>query len=225
MTSRDLFRLLVRRWYLVLVGAAIALAVAATVSKPAGIYWTQFNVVLLPPTYEEFPNEFEDSPYSLAPLAGVVVAQYNGIDPSLLTSSSDTTIYGMGERSGVMVRMPNQGNQWIPIYSSPNIDVQVSDSTPEQVATQAKETIADLQQILTELQASLGIAPSARVTMIASAADPAIVHVSGSRVRALGAIGIVGAATTIASIYWLERLVLRRRTKHDSGRLRAVGPG
>lgn len=216
MTSKGLISLLLRRWYLVLVGAAITLGVAATTTDPAGVYWTQFHVVLLPPTYEEFPNELEDSPYSLSPLAGVVVAEYNGTNPSLLTSSSDTTIYGMGDRKGVMVRMPNQGNQWFPTYSSPNIDVQVADSSPERVVAQSKQVTADLQTILNRLQRSVGVAPSARVSMIASATEPAIDHVSGSRTRALGALAVVGAALTVISIYWLERLRIRRRTQATS---------
>ena len=217
MTSRAFLGLMLRRWYLLLLGAAITLAVAATTTDRGSVYWTEFHVVLLSPTNEDFPNELEDPPYSLAPLGGVIVAEYNGTNPSLLTSSSDTTNYGMGERTGVMVRMPNQGNQWFPTYSSPNIDVQVVDRSPERVLQQSQQVKRDLEGILERLQRSVRVAPGARVSMISSPAEPAIVHVAGSRMRALGALGIVGASLTAVSIYWLERLLIRRRKSSPAG--------
>ncbi len=213
MTSRELLALMLRRWYLVLAGTAITLAFAATTTNPQGVYWAQSNVVLLAPTFEEFPNKLEDPPYALTPLAGVVVAEYNGTNPPLLTSSSDTTIFGMGDRSGVMVRMPNHGTQWQTVYSSPNIDVQVADSSPEQVAIQVQQVTTELKDILSRVQESIGVPPSSRVTMIASPTDPTIVHISGSRIRALGAIGLLGLILTIGSVYWLERWIVRRRMK------------
>ena len=216
MTSREMLALLVKRWYLVLLGAIITLGVASTTSNPSGIYWTQFNMVLLGPTLEEFPNQLEDSPYSLTPLAGLIVAEYNGNNRPMLTSSSDTTLFGLGDREGVMVRMPNNGNQWQPVYSAPNIDVQVTDRSPEAVQLQITQVTTVLREILDRRQNELGVVPSMKATFIMSSADPTIVYVSGSRVRALGMVALLGVALTIISIYWAERLLHQRRKRGAS---------
>ena len=207
MTTLRLLALMLRRWYLVLAGAAITVAFMAATTNPPGVYWAQFNIVLLAPTFEEFPNKLEDPPYALTPLAGVIVAEYNGTNPPLLTASSDTTIFGMGESEGVMVRMPNRGTQWQTVYTSPDIDVQVAGSSPKQVAVQMQQVTSELREILSRVQESIGVPPSASATLTASSADPTIVHVSGSRTRALGVICLLGVILTILSIYWLDRLI------------------
>ena len=147
----------------------------------------------------------------MTPLAGLIVADFNGIHRPLLTSSSETTLFGQGVRQGVMVRMPNQGNQWQPVYASPNIDVQVVDLSTEAVALEARRVTAELNDLLAKRQQELGVQPSIRATMIASSADPTIVYISGSRARALGAIGLLGMAITTISVYWIELLLVRRR--------------
>lgn len=222
MTSGEFFALMLKRWYVLLLGIGLTLMVAWSMGHRPGVYWSQVNVVLLSPTSQDFPNELEDPPYALAPLASLIVADFNGVDRPLLTAASDTTLYGEGEREGVLVRMPNHGNQWRPLYTTPTIDVQVVDSSPEAVSNEVDNVISELDQLLTERQNALGVDQFSRATIIASPTDPPIYYVSGSRARTFGAIGAAGLATTIAAVCGLEWVLTRRRLNSSIRQLAGV---
>ncbi|WP_029137537.1 hypothetical protein [Nakamurella lactea] len=227
MTSRELLWLLVRRWYLVLLGMALTLVVVWPMSHREGVYWAQVNVVIVPPTYEYFPNQLEDPQYSLSALAGVIVAEYNGDNQPVQMASSDTTLFGEGVRSGTEVRMVNRGNQWQPLYPVAQIDVQSVASTPDQVAADVDRITTDLAALLNQRQVKLGVAPTMLAHAINTPATPSVYYVAGSRMRVLGAGAVVGFAVTVAGVYWMER-IRRRRTRADSfmgTRYRRAGPG
>lgn len=213
MTSIHLFRLLIRRWYLVIVGLALTLVVLWPATHRPGVYWAQVNVVLLPPTTEYYPNKLEDPQFALSALASLIVSDFNGAHQPTLMASSVTTLYGEGRTSGVEVRMPNSGNQWKPLYPSATIDVQAVDSSPDGVTDQITSVTARLKDLLADRQDALGVDPTVRVSLISSPVDPSVYYVTGSRMRALGAGGIVGLAVTVAGVYWFERLLTARRAR------------
>lgn len=217
MTSRQLLRLLVRRWYLVLVGMTLTLVTLWPATHRPGVYWAQVNLLLLPPTSEYFPNILEDPQYSLSALAGVIVSDYNGQNEPPLMASAETTLYGEGRTSGVEVRMPNVGNQWKPLYPTATIDLQAVGASPQSVIEQVSDTTRTLDNLLATRQDQLHIDPSARVSMINSPKDPVVFYVTGSRARALGAGAIVGVGLTIAGVYWIERLLQVWRGRPRTG--------
>jgi hypothetical protein len=215
MTAGEFIRLVLQRWYLVLLGAAISVGALYLITHRPGIYWTEFNVVILAPADKiSHPNKLEDAHDQLAPMAGLLVADWNGIDRPLLTSSSETTLFGEGKRQGIQVRVPNEGSQWAPRYFSPNIDVQVVDSNPETVAREARRVGAELNALLQKRQDALGIQPPMRMTIMVSPADPTIEYVSGSRIRAALATGLVGASITMIGLYWTERWMFWNRSRN-----------
>lgn len=204
-TARDLINLFLRRWYLVAIGAVVTLsAMYATLHHP-GVYWTKLTVVLLAPAEEYYPNKIRDPRHQLAPLAGLVVTEWNKDHQPTLTGSADTTIFGEGKRDDVQVRMPNQGSQWKPLYVSPNIDVQVVGSNPAEVEARAIEVSDELDRILLQVQADLGVHKTVRVTSLQTPAVPTVAYMNGSPPRALLATALAGALITFAAIYWLER--------------------
>lgn len=211
MTVRDIFLLVVKRWYIVLLGGVLTLTLTWFVQQQEKVYFTQFNVVLLPPTYEFFPNKYADPQYRLSPLASVLVAEWNGEDQPLLTASSESTLYGMGARKGSLVRMPNLGNQWSPQYPNPTIDVQVVDQSPELVSAEADRIVMELADLLDSTQADLGVAPDFRASLVASAADPVVYQVSGSRVRTLGGLAAAGLIATLSAMVLVDRWAWRAR--------------
>jgi hypothetical protein len=216
MTSRELLRLVLRRWYLMLLGAAISVGALYLITHRPGVYWTQFNVVLLAPADKHYyPNKLENAHDQLAPMAGLLVADWNGVDRPLLTSSGETTLFGEGQRQGIQVRVPNEGSQWAPRYFSPNIDVQVVDRNPDRVAQEARRVTAELNALLQKRQDALGIQPAMRMTIIVSPANPNIEYVSGSRTRAALATGLVGAALTTVVVYWTERWLVWNRSRSE----------
>jgi hypothetical protein len=197
-----------------LLGAAISVAAAYLITHRPGVYWTQVNVVVLAPVHRFYPNNLEDPHVLLAPMAGLLVADWNGADRPWLVATGDATLYGEGERQGTQVRVPNEGSQWKPLYLSSRIDVQVVDRTPEAVAREARRVSAELNGLLQKRQDALGVQRSQRMTTMVSPSDPTILHISGSRTRAGGATILVGIALTTIGVYWIERRLAWRRSKY-----------
>ena len=215
MTSRELLGLALRRWYFVLLGAAISVLALYLITNRPGVYWTQVDVVLLAPVHKAYPNNFEKPDFTLAPMAGVVVADWNGVNRPLLMATGETTLFGEGQRHGVEVRVPNQGGQWQPLYLTPNIDVQVVGSNAETVAQEASRVTAELNGLLEKRQEAMGIQPRLKMTTIESPTDPIIKYVSGSRIRAAMGTGLLGAAFTTIAIYWTERWLVWKRSRRS----------
>ena len=214
MTSRELLRLVLRRWYVMLLGAAISVGALYLITQRPDIYWTHFNVVVLAPLdKDDYPNKLENAHDQLAPMAGLLVADWNGVDRPLLMASDETTLFGETQRKGIQVRVPNEGSQWAPRYFSPNIHVQVVDSNPDTVAQEARRVSVELNALLQKRQDALGIQPAMRMTTMVSPADPTIEYVSGSRARAALATGLVGAALTLIAVYWTERWLVWNRSR------------
>lgn len=211
MTSRGLAAVLLRRWYLVLLGAVLTVAGTYATTHRPGVYWTGYEVVLLAPSERYYVNKLEDPHYELAPLAGVFVRQWNESHPGLLTASAETRLYGEGERSAVQVRMSNQGSQWKPLYPSPAIDVQVVDTSPELVAERSAETLAQIEDLLRTTQDAAGVSAAWRIVPLQSPSAPDVSYHGGSRVRAAGASGVLGVSITFAGVWWLDRRLRRRQ--------------
>lgn len=208
MTAKELLGHVLRRWYLMLAGAVLTVGILYFAIHQQGVYWTQFTVLLLSPTGQYYPNKIEDPRYSMSPMAGLLVADWNGSQRPLLTASGDTTLYGEGLRQGVEVRLPNQGSQWQPLYVSPNIDVQVVGADVPTVEREAARVTSELSALLDQRQEAAGIRPSMRMTLISSPREPTVAYVSGSRPRAMLAIGLAGAIVTtslVCAVEWLSR--------------------
>jgi|RhiMethySRZTD1v2_1073278.scaffolds.fasta_scaffold07842_11 hypothetical protein len=212
MTARELFTLVLRRWYLMLLGAAMSVGALHVATHQPGVYWTEFNVVLLAPIERYYPNNLADPHYALAPIAGVLATDWNQDDAPLVTASGETTLFGEGQRQGIEIRLPNQGTQWRPLYFAPNINVQIVNDNPETVAKEARRVSADLDALLQRRQDALRVQPTIRLRTIASPAEPEIRYTTGSRPRAALATGLVGAALTTIAVYWIDRWLTRRRS-------------
>ena len=115
MTARDFLAAALRRWYVVVLGAALTVGVFAVVQRQAPVFFTQYNIVVVGPSGTEHDNNVLENPrYGLQPLVGVVSTDLNDGHPPLLTGDVDATMVGMGARDGVQVRVPNLGTQWRP---------------------------------------------------------------------------------------------------------------
>ena len=211
MTVRDLVGVLLRRWYLMLLGAGLSFAALFVSVQQPPIFWTQFEVVVLPPVESVSPNSLQDASYGITPMAGLIVAELNGGEQPRQFGSSSTTLYGEGERQGHRVRLRNIGTQWQPVYDAPVIDVQVVDADAATVLATAERLTEELDDILTGRQSELGVRPESRMTLEASPADPVVYQVGGSRSRAALAIALLGAASTSILVVLLDRWLLRRR--------------
>ncbi|SEQ12526.1 hypothetical protein [Microlunatus flavus] len=213
MTSRELVHVLVRRWYVLVAGGLLTLVALGGVFVRPGVYWAQMELVLVAPAEPYYPNTVADAPHSLAPLAALVVSDFNGPRPPLLTSYATTTLFGLGVRDGVQVRLPNQGSQFQPLFTAPTLDVQVVGSSEQEVTVRAEQVRGQVQELLQRRQALAGVADRNRVRAISSPEALDVQHMTGSRTRALAATGLVGALATGLLAWSWDRLVARRRRR------------
>lgn len=205
MTARDLIAAALRRWYVVVLGAAVTMGALSIVQQQAPVWWTQYNIVFLGPSGTQHGNVLEHPRYGLQPLVGVIATDINDGHPPLLTGDVAATIVGQGHREGIQVRVPNLGTQWRPVFSANYLDVQVAGATPEEVLASARATTERVQELLTQRQDEMDAPAKLRAEAVPSSEDPIIVPVSGSRPRALAATGLSGLALTMLLVFWLER--------------------
>jgi hypothetical protein len=214
MTSRDLLMAMFRRWYVTLAGNLCTLAALVVFAlHPGGVYYTQFQVDLLPPQEPGNPNTLQSAPYDMTALAGLVVLVYNhGVKPQR-TSLSTTTLYGEGFRQASRVQLRNDGTQWATFFDVPVIDVQVVDGSEAAVGEKSRRIVERLQQILRDRQAAMRISPASTVTLRPAPTEPLIYFVQGSRIRAAGAIALIGACLTLVAVGLVDRWLSRRRLR------------
>lgn len=226
MTARDFLAAALRRWYVVVLGAALTLGAFTVVQRQAPVFFTQYNIVVVGPSgTEEDNNVLENPRYGLQPLVGVISTDLNEGHPPLLTGDVDATMVGMGAREGVQVRVPNLGTQWRPLFSANYLDVQVAARTPEDVEVLAAQTSARVADLLEQRQDELGVPANLRARAVPSSEDPIVYPMAGSRSRALGATGLTGIALTAALVFWLERWRPRRRPAAAPGSVPAATTG
>ncbi|MFV0458012.1 MAG: hypothetical protein ACK5MT_04455 [Actinomycetales bacterium] len=211
-----------RRWYVVLLCLALSGTVGWFCAHREGVYFARYDAVLLAPPSEFFPNRLEDPRLDMTPLAGLISAEWNGARTPLFTASGDTTLYGIGIREGVQVRIPNQGSQWNPRYLSPVINVQIVDSNPEVVRAEAARVTAELAGLLAEDQRAAGVADTARVTMITSPAEPNIEYITGRRSRALVSSFMATLIGSLVLCYRLDARWVARRAGSAGGSPTAI---
>ena len=218
MTSRDLVMLMLRRWYVLVVGGLLALGVTYQATHQAPLFFTQYSIVLLPPQTEVFPNSMEDPHYGLSQMAGLVVSDYNNGERGTLIGSADTTLFGEGLRSGSRVRLPNFGSQWQPIYDKPNIDVQILGASQADVNKQAQEINDRVLSLLKKRQDGLGIVSTMRIGALVSPQGPVVTQVGGSRARGLLGIALVSVIVSMFAAVQFDRWRRRRPTSRQARR-------
>jgi len=222
MTAIQLIRVMLRRWYLLLAFAIITVAVLGAVSRAQGVYWTQVNVVFLPPSNV---NQLEDHTDGVVQFAAVIERQLNGNNTGITKGGGGATLYGEGVRRGSEVSLLNSGGQWGNNFNRQVLSIQVVDSTPERVAAKLDSVGAEIDRLVQAQQDQQGVARVDQITTLESPSVAPITHVAGSSTRA--AIGVIalGASLGIVFTLGLDRLLFvarHRRTRAQSRAMKAT---
>ncbi len=218
MTAVQLLRVLARRWYvLALVATVTGIAILLSARVP-GVYWTQVDVVFLPP---KSANALEDQNTSIVQFAAVIERAFNGTQDAVSTASSSGTLYGEGVRSGWQVSLPNNGGQWQNNFNRPSLSIEVVESSPRTVSAVAASLSGRVGRLVQQRQEGIGIAPENRVTTIESPDSPVVRYVQGSDTRAAIAHTALGLVIGVLAAVQFDRLLARspkRRPKRRLGR-------
>lgn len=212
MTARDLISALLRRWYVVLVGAALTVATGLMLLRSTPVYFCEFDVTVLPPQEATSQNNLRGNSYGLVPMAGLLVTEFNNGKHPLDMGTKNTTLFGERQFEGYRVRLQNEGDQWGRQYPRPVIDVQVVDPDPERVVTLSRSIVAELDEILSRRQDTLTPPAAVRMSLVTSPPDPIVFEVTGSKPRAAGGLLLFGGILTLLTVMTLERRWPRRPT-------------
>lgn len=211
MTSAQLLRAVVRRWYVVLVGLLAIAATCAVEARAQGVFWTQVDVVFLVPASTHAPNTLEATSQSLISTAGIVAIRVNDGQRETALSSSSVSLVGEGIYDGRSVRLPNSGGQWVDNFTRPVLDVQVSGPTHDGVVAELEATLADIQRELDVLQIQGGADQYNRISTQLAPTSAVIYLIAPQVRRAMAVTAILGSLLTLLTVAVVDRQLLRRR--------------
>lgn len=204
MTLWDLARAALRRWIVLVAGAAVTLGIMYGTTLDDGVFWSRTQVVFLAPPSTAYPNALNTKSEDLIITAGVVAKTVAGPDAVAKYASSDATLVGEGVRDGWSIRLPDTGGQWATHFAEQVLYVEVVGATAAEVEARQGEIIAQIAEELDRLQRDAGVAPVNDITVTVAPESTVVHHVQGSRARSAGMAGLLGACATFAVIVVLE---------------------
>lgn len=141
MTFRAVLTAMRRRWYFVLVTLLVAAVAFVLFARDGGGYTTKTAVTFLAPSTTSLSPDNGSGDTSVIAFARSVAAQVNsGRDP-VSYSMDDAPYYGAGLRQGVLVVVPNDGNQWYQSFTHAEIDIQIVGRTEKSVKQEQGEYV------------------------------------------------------------------------------------
>lgn len=217
-TIASLVLIVLRRWYVILLGAILTLTAAAALwGSSTSIYYSRMEVRFVEgaldsaEAYLERPNE------AIVPFVAAVERSVNDGEGVIPLNSHLAEFHGIGVRRGTRVTMPNYGTQWTASYPIPALVIEVVDDRPSAVVEAHREALAEIESAARRLQDEQGIPLESRISIVPAAAEPSVADVGATRAgkaRALIVVMMLGMGLTmIAAVTWDRRA---RRTKDSS---------
>jgi hypothetical protein len=210
MTVGDLWRILLRRWYVVVIAIISTILVLGQIVEVKPVYWTQVSMVFLRPIDAGTTNVLAGDAESLIHFAAIVERDYNGNHPDASTASPDATLFGEGIRVGSKVSLPNTGGQWETNFNQPALSIQVVDETPERATAVLAGVIDRIEAIVAEEQAAAGVSAANEITTSVSPSVPVVSEVGARKSRAVVATLILGALAAVSVAVIADRRLSRR---------------
>jgi len=184
-----------RRW-IVALGTALTIVVAAVGLQPEVVYTARVDVVLLIPYTADGPNVLQARTAALIATAGVVADDING------PSSGPQTVGGValadqGLNDNWSVRLPNSGGQWDNNFADPVLNLEATSSTAEQARSRLDQLVQRVRDVLTAREAAVGVPEHNRIRTLLSPSVPAVT-LGGSRAnQARAAVVVLGLLLTL----------------------------
>lgn len=212
MTVRELSYALVRRWYVVAFALLVATVGTYFLQSGQGVYSTGTVVSFLLPNETALSSNSGLDDASVIAFAGVVARKVNNGETPAIYSIYDAPLYGAGVRQGVVVSIPNSGNQFATNYQRAEVVLQIVGPSERWVARVQSELLTRIVQISNAQQASVASIGS-RIKASPVWSTEKISHVAPPRTAAVSAlIALLIAALLVGG--WSAVLMDRGVRRH-----------
>lgn len=160
MTIRNLGSAMLRRWYVVVFFLVVALVAGFVLARSGGIYTSETVVSFTLPTKTTLSPDSGLDDSSVIAFAGLVAQEVNNGKAPESYSSDDAPYYGAGVRQGVLVSLPNAGNQWVTSYLRAEIVLQIVGPSRQWVAQTQSDLLTKVVQVAAAQQVDVKSAKS-----------------------------------------------------------------
>jgi len=197
MTVRTILRILLRRWYVMLLvlGAAGA-GTAYLVAHADGVYSTRTIVNFLYSYESSLALDGSVKDDDVIAFAGAVAAEVVPGRDAVRYAAGDAPYYGAGLREGVLVGLVDYGNQWTPSYGVAAIEIQIVGESLAWVQARQREALARIEHSPYVIQ------QPGDITDLVPRVDPLslqIQHITPSRTALVAAVAALGGAGLLAA--------------------------
>ncbi|MEV5972694.1 hypothetical protein [Streptomyces sp. NPDC051921] len=205
LTPEGLARVLLRRWYVLVLAALVTGAACYPALRPAPRYQSSAVLVVKPPRTDNQPNQLTNLQPSLAMVSFAVVQQ-------LQSPAGRAELREAGVRGTYRITPRNSGTSATPYYSIPTLQIEAERSAPEAADRTVQAIIGVYSRHLNALQAAQGV-PAATLLTVDLVNRPGTVALPPNRSRAFAGVGFLGALSGVVSALWAERYATARRRR------------
>ena len=217
MTTRDVLRAVLRRWYVVLAALLCVASLTILFYRDGGSFATRTILTFTFPAQSTLSPESGSTDTSVIAFASAVATEINNGNPTPSYSSADAPFYGAGIRQGVIVGLRNEGGQWVASYPSATIEIQIVGRTYEWVKDTQERLLADVQNTAIAQQNAASATENERIAVTVEPLTTSIESIVPSRTSVIAAalaMLLVGLIVGVWGAIALDALVARRTLRH-----------
>jgi hypothetical protein len=191
--------------------AALLCAAVLTIflANDGGVFTTRTSIIFLYPNASQLDHHNGVGDRSIVSFAATIAQEVNQGEAPIAYAAGSAPYYGAGIRQGVLVGLPNSGNQWLAMYPKAQIDIQIVGPSSAWVGARQTDLVNDVLRLADEQQADVGI-PAAR--RIVATVDPLTLQIDrvtpNHMAQLLAGCAMLGAAVLVGgwSAVMLDRL-------------------
>lgn len=212
MTFREVVLTMLRRWYVLVAALLCAVLLTLHFAQGQGSFTTRTSVDFT------YPNSTALDPYngngdkSVIAFVAAVAQEVTGGDVAATYADISAPYYGAGIRQGVNVSLPNDGNQFIAIYRTARIDIQIVGPSYEWVQAKQQDIVAEVSRVAETLQSQAGVSPRDRMVPTVEPLSLLISSVNPARSTVILAVAGMGIAALLVG-GWGAIVVERLRSR------------
>ena len=186
MTVRDLGSAMLRHWYVIVVALILSVVGGYLLQRGGGLYTTETVVSFLLPdkTSLSLNSGLDDA--SVIAFAGAVAREVNDGRAPVSFSTDAAPLYGAGLREGMVVSLPNSGNQWSTSYLRAELVLRIVGPSEQWVSQQQRDLLAKVVEVSDAQQSSVTFQDS-RIKVASVPLTKQIFHVLPSRTAVISA--------------------------------------